>query len=70
MLPLKVIFQNLDGKYSYFILHGILAIYMQNRQFHSHWFIAAFSQIYTEHQWKVTTDSRTRNTGAHLDLSG
>ena len=25
---------------------------------------------YTEHQWKVTTDSRTLNTGAHLDLSG
>ena len=27
-------------------------------------------RIYTEHQWKVTTASRTLNAGAHLDLSG
>ena len=25
-------------------------------------------RIYTERQWKVTTDSRTLNAGAHLDL--
>ena len=30
-----------------------------------HWYF-----IYTEHQWNVTTDSRTLNTGTHLDLSG
>ena len=27
-------------------------------------------ELYTEHQYKVTTDSRTLNTGAHLDFSG
>ena len=33
------------------ILHGISAIYMQTRQFHSKWFIAAFSQIYLSENW-------------------
>ena len=27
-------------------------------------------RLYTEHQWEVTTDLRTLNIGAHLDLSG
>ena len=37
--------------------------------FQGHW-LGFNSRNYTEHQWKVTTDSRTLNTGAHLDLSG
>ena len=35
----------------YFSLYGISAIYMQNRQFHSKWFIAAFSQLYLSGNW-------------------
>ena len=46
MLPFKLIFQSLDGKYCLLFLHVISSIYMQNRQFHSKWFLAAFSLMY------------------------
>ena len=52
ILSLKAIFQSLDGKYfSFYMEFQPYTVYMQNRQFHSKWFIAAFSQIYLSGNW-------------------
>ena len=49
MLPLKVIFQSLDGKYFFYMEFQLYKC--KNRQFHSKWFIAVFSQIYLSGNW-------------------